>query len=91
MSILIVTPPSACTPSVRLACLRAEDIDSALTTLHSTRAMKAIAQWFWDAWNLPWNLEGPFLALSVVVVSLLVTVNAIIAMGGGDNTTGSIG
>lgn len=48
--------------------------------------MEAIAQWLRDAWNLPWRLKGPFLALSVAVVALLVTVSIIIATGGDDNT-----
>ncbi len=48
--------------------------------------MKAIAQWFKDAWNLPWSLKAPFLGVLAVVFALLVTVSVIIATGGDDNT-----
>ena len=49
--------------------------------------MRAIAQWFRDAWSLPWSLKGPFLALSVAVLALVVTVSVIIATSGGSGKT----
>ena len=47
-------------------------------------ALSAIAQWFRDAWNLPWKWKGPFLALSVVVLAAVATVSIIMATGGDD-------
>ncbi len=46
-------------------------------------ALSAIAQWFRDAWNLPWSLKAPFLGVLAVVFALLVTVTLIVAVDGG--------
>jgi len=58
---------------------------SARSTLPSPHS--AIAQWFRDAWNLPWSLKAPFLGVLAVVFALLVTVTLIVAVDGGDSNT----
>ena len=53
-------------------------------------AFSVVAQWFRDAWSLPWSLKGPFLG----VLTLLLTLVAVVAVlafpgeGGGDGAVG---
>ena len=49
-------------------------------------AFSVVAQWFREAWSLPWSLKGPFLGALAVLVALVAVV-AVLAFpgeGGGD-------
>ena len=49
-------------------------------------AFRAVAQWFRDAWNLPWRMKGPLLGALSVLIVLFTASGLILATGGGSAT-----
>lgn len=49
-------------------------------------ALSAIAQWFKDAWNLPWSLKGPFIGVFAILITLLIAGGLILASNGEGDT-----